>query len=92
MEIHQVKLFHHRDHFYVVKMSGDRDGSVRCTTFTKNAEETVTCAWPDCVASVARSHCEFWSKPWADCPLTQRDENHTDAIKAAALMDAQGVE
>lgn len=92
MEIHQVKLFHHRDHFYVVKMSGDRDGSVQCTTFTRNAEETVTCAWPDCVSSVARSHCEFWSKPWSDCPLVQRDENQTDAKRVGALIDALEVE
>ena len=42
-------LLHHPDHFYIVKMKGDRDGSVQCTLFAKDATGMFTCAWPDCV-------------------------------------------
>ena len=37
LDTHQVMLLHHPDHFYIVKMKGDRDGSVQCTPFTKDA-------------------------------------------------------
>ena len=43
---HQVML-HHPDHFYIVKMEGDKDGSVQCTPFTRDPTGTVKCAWPD---------------------------------------------
>ena len=92
MEVHQVRLFHHPDHFYVVKMSGDRDGSVQCTTFTRNAEDAVTCAWPECVSNTARAYCEFWSKPWSDCPLPQKDDDQTNAKKFGASLDAKEAE
>ena len=92
MEVHQVRLFHHTDHFYIVKMSGDRDGSVQCTTFTRNAEEAVTCAWPECVSNTARLYCEFWSGPWSDCPLPQKDDDQTNAKKFGASLDAKEAE
>ena len=41
---HQVMLFHHPDHFCIVKMEGDKDGSVQCTPFTRDATGTVRCA------------------------------------------------
>ena len=92
MEVHQVRLFHHTDHFYVVKMSGDRDGSVQCTTFTRNAEDAVTCAWPECVSNTARAYCELWSKPWSDCLLPQKDDDQTNAKKFGASLDAKEAE
>ena len=33
LDTHQVMLLHHPDHFYIVMMKGDRDGSVQCTPF-----------------------------------------------------------
>ena len=52
----------------------------------------MTCAWPDCVSSVARAHCEFWSNPWSDCPLPQKDDGQTDAKTVGASIDVKEAE
>ena len=73
LDTHQVMLLHHPDHFYIVKMKGDRDGSVQCTPFTKDATGIFTCAWPDCVSSASRQYCEFWGRPWPEAPCRKRN-------------------
>ena len=69
---HQVTLLHHPNHFYIVKMKGDRDGSVQCTPFTKDATGMSTCAWPDCVSGASRQFCEFWGRPWQECAMPEK--------------------
>ncbi len=89
LEVHQVLLFHHPDHFYVVKMWGDKDGSVQCTPFNKDATGAITCAWPDCVSSAARVHCEFWERPWSECTLPDKEDAQTQGKMMGALADQQ---
>ena len=89
LEMHQVMLFHHPDHFYVVKMCGDRDGTVQCTTFTRDTTGAATCAWPDCVSSIGRHHCEFWGRPWSECSLPDREPAQTEGKLLGAEVDAQ---
>ena len=86
---HQVMLLHHPDHFYIVKMKGDRDGSVQCTQFTKDAAGIFTCAWPDCVSSTSRQYCEFWGRPWPECTLPEKELAQTQGKKFAAMLDEE---
>ena len=86
---HQVMLLHHPDHFYIVKMKGDRDGSVQCTPFTKDATGIFTCAWPDCVSSASRQYCEFWGRPWPECTLPEKELAQTQGKKFGAMVDEE---
>ena len=86
---HQVMLLHHPDHFYIVKMKGDRDGSVQCTLFTKDATGTFTCAWPHCVSGASRQYCEFWGRPWLECTLPERDAAQTQSKMFGAIVDEE---
>ena len=86
---HQVMLLHHPDHFYIVKMKGDRDGSVQCTPFTKDAAGIFTCAWPDCVSSASRQYCEFWGRPWPECTLPEKELAQTQGKKFGAMLDEE---
>ena len=92
METHQVMLFHHPDHFYIVKMEGDKDGSVQCTPFTKDTTGTVTCAWPDCVSNSSRHHCEFWGRPWSECTLPEKEPAQTEGKMLGAEIDREEAE
>ena len=74
---HQVTLLHHPDHFYIVKMKGDRDGSVQCTPFTKDGIGMSTCAWSDCVSNASRQYCEFWGRSWQECTLPEKEPTQT---------------
>ena len=92
METHQVMLFHHPDHFYIVKMEGDRDGSVQCTPFTKDTTGTVRCAWPDCVSNSSRHHCDFWGRPWSECTLPEKEPAQTEGKLIGAEIDREEAE
>ena len=71
------RLLHHPDHFYALKMKGDRDGSIQCTPFTKDVTGMFTCAWPDCVSGASRQYCEFWGRPWLECTLPEKEPGRT---------------
>ena len=89
---HQVMLLHHPDHFYIVKMQGDKDGSVQCTPFTKDPTGTVKCAWPDCVSARSRLHCEFWGRPWSECTLPEKEPAQTQGKMVGFLIDEEVAE
>ena len=89
LSIHQVMLHHHPDHFYIVKMDGDVDGSVQCTPFSRDMTEPVRCAWPDCVSDTNRTHCEFWGRHWAACSLPELEPDQTEGKGLAALIDLE---
>ena len=89
LSTHQVMLLHHPDHFYIVKMKGDRDGSVQCTPFIKDATGTITCAWPDCVSGASRLYCEFWGRPWSECSLPEKEPAQTQGKMFGAMVDAE---
>ena len=89
LDTHQVMLPHHPDHFYVVKMRGDRDGSVQCTPFYRNETGEFTCAWPDCVSPASRKYCEFWGRPWAECSLPEKEPAQTDGKMVGAIFDEE---
>ena len=89
LSIHQVMLHHHPEHFYIVKMQGEVDGSVQCTPFTQDLSETARCAWPDCVSDTSRTHCEFWGRPWAECTLPELEPDQTEGKRLAALIDEE---
>ena len=86
---HQVTLLHHPDHFYIVKMKGDRDGSVQCTPFTKDATGMSTCAWPDCVSGASRQYCEFWGRPWQECTMPEKEPAQTQGKMFGAMVDEE---
>ena len=86
---HQVTLLHHPDHFYIVKMKGDRDESVQCTPFTKDPTGTARCAWPDCVSGASRQYCEFWGRPWQECTLPGKEAAQTQGKKFGAMVDEE---
>ena len=86
---HQVMLPHHPDHFYIVKMNGDRGGSVQCTPFTKNTTGTFTCAWPDCLSSTSRRYCEFWGRPWLECTLPEKEPAQSQGKMFGAMADQE---
>ena len=87
--IHQVMLHHHPDHFYIVKMEGDVDGSVQCTPFAGDMTGTVRCAWPDCVSDTRRTHCEFWGTTRAECTLAELESDQTEGKKLATIIDEE---
>ena len=89
LDTHQVMLPHHPDQFYVVKMSGDRDGSVQCTPFSKDETGEFTCAWPDCVSSTSRMYCEFWGRPWGECSLPEKEPKQTQGKMVGAMFDEE---
>ena len=89
LDTHQVMLPHHPDHFYIVKMRGDRDGSVQCTPFTKDETGTFTCAWPDCVSGTSRQYCEFWGRPWKECSLPEKEPAQTEGKMLGAVFDEE---
>ena len=92
LETHQVMLYHHPDHFYIVKMEDDRDGSVQCTSFTRDTTGTVRCAWPDCVSGSSRSYCEFWGRPWSECTLREKEPAQTEGKLLGAEIDREEAE
>ena len=92
LKTHQVMLFHHPDHFYIVKMEGDRDGSVQCTPFTKDTTGTVRCAWPDCVSGSSRRYCEFWGRPWSECTLPEKEPSQTEGKLIGAEINREEAE
>ena len=92
LETHQVMLFHHPDHFYIVKMAGDQDGAAQCTPFTKDATGTVTCAWPDCVSNSNRRYCELWGRPWSECTLPEKEPAQTQGKQLGAEIDKDETE
>ena len=87
LDIHQVMLLHHPDHFYIVKMNGDRDGSVQCTPFTRDETGEFTCSWPDCVSGASRQYCEFWGRPWQECTLPEKEPEQTQGKMLGAKVD-----
>ena len=89
LDTHQVMLPHHPEHFYIVKMRGDRDGSVQCTPFTKDEAGTFTCAWPDCVSDTSRLYCEFWGRPWSECTLPEKEPAQTQEKAVGAMLDEE---
>ena len=89
LEIHQVMLLHHPDHIYIVKMRGDRDGSVQCTPFTRDETGTFTCSWPDCVSGASRQYCEFWGRPWQECTLPEKEPEQTQGKMLGAMVDEE---
>ncbi len=89
---HQVMLFHHPDHFYIVKMEGDRERSVQCTPFTRDPTGTARCAWPDCVSARSRLHCEFWGRPWSECSLPEKEPAQTQGKIVGSLIDEEVAE
>ena len=89
LDTHQVMLPHHPDHFYVVKMKGDRDGSVQCTPFTKDDTGAFMCAWPDCVSAASRQYCEFWGRPWRECSLPEKEPAQTQGKQVGAMFDEE---
>ena len=89
LETHQVMLLHHPDHFYIVKMKGDRNRSVQCTPFTKDATGMSTCAWPDCVSGASRQYCEFWGRPWQECTLPEKEVAQTQEKMFGAMADQE---
>ena len=86
---HQVTLLHHPDHFYIVKMKGDRDGSVQCTPFTKDGTGMSTCAWPDCVSNASRQYCEFWGRSWQECTLPEKEPTQPQGKMFGAAVDEE---
>ena len=92
LETHQVMLYHHPDHFYIVKMEGDRDGSVQCTPFTRDRTGTVRCAWPACVSGSSRHYCEFWGRPWSECSLREKELAQTEGKLFGAEIDREEAE
>ena len=92
LKTHQVMLFHHPDHFFIVKMEGDRDGSVQCTPFTKDTTGTVRCAWPECVSESSRRYCEFWGRPWSECTLPEKEPAQTEGKLFGAVIDEEEAE
>ena len=89
LDTHQVMLLHHPDHFYIVKMKGDRDGSVQCTPFTADKAGEFTCAWPDCVSGASRQYCEFWGRPWQECTLPEKEPEQTQGKMLGAMVDEE---
>ena len=89
LDTHQVMLPHHADRFYIVKMTGDREGSVQCTPFTKDETGSFTCAWPDCVSSASRQYCEFWGRPWQVCTLPEKEPAQTQGKTFGAMVDEE---
>ena len=89
LDTHQVMLLHHPGHFYIVKMRGDRDGSVQCTPFTRDETGEFTCAWPDCVSGASRQYCEFWGKPWQECTLQEKELEQTQGKMLGAKVDEE---
>ena len=87
LDAHQVMLLHHPDHFYIVKMKGDRDGSVQCTPFTRDETGEFTCSWPDCVSGASRQYCEFWGRPWQECTLPEKEPEQTQGKMLGAKVD-----
>ena len=87
LDTHQVMLPHHPDRFYIVKMTGDREGSVQCTPFTKDEAGSFTCAWPDCVSGASRQYCEFWGRPWQECKLPEKEPEQTQGEMFGAMFD-----
>ena len=91
LDTHQVMLLHHPDHFYIVKMKGDRDGSAQCTPFTKDETGTFACAWPDCVSGTSRQYCEFWGRPWRECTLQEKEPEQTQGKMLGAMVDEEEI-
>ena len=89
LDTHQVMLLHHPDHFYIVKMKGDRDGSVQCTPFTVDKTGRFTCAWPHCVSAASRQYCEFWGRPWRECTLPEKESAQTQGKMFGAMGDEE---
>ena len=89
LDTHQVMLLHHPDHFYIVKMKGDRDGSAQCTPFTKDETGTFACAWSDCVSGASRQYCEFWGRPWGECTLPEKEPKQTQGKMLGAMVDEE---
>ena len=89
LEVHQVMLFHHPDRFYVVKLRGDKDGTVQCTPFVQDTTGGITCAWPDCVSSSIRLYCEFWGRPWSECRLPDKEIAQTQGKQVGAMLDEE---
>ena len=89
LDTHRVMLLHHPDHLYIVKMKGDRDGSVQCTPFTKDETGTFACAWPDCVSGASRQYCEFWGRPWRECTLPEKEPAQTQGKMFGAMVDEE---
>ena len=89
LDTHQVMLPHHADRFYIVKMTGDRGGSVQCTPFTKGERGSFTCAWPDCVSGASRQYCEFWGGPWQECTLQEKEPEQTQGKMFGAIADEE---
>ena len=89
LDTHQVMLLHHPDHFYIVKMKGDRDGSVQCTPLTRDETGEFTCSWPDCVSGASRQYCEFWGRPWQECTLPEKEPEQTQGKMLGAMVDEE---
>ena len=78
LKCHKAYLYHHPDRFYLVKMFGDVDGELICVPFKTNEEGQTKCAWPDCVSSKMRLHCEYIQRPWRECRLPELEPQQTE--------------
>lgn len=87
LECHKVHLYHRPDEFYLIKLFGDVDGDLLCIRFKVTAEGETNCAWPDCVSSNMRLHCEYLGRPWADCWLLEIEPAQTQAKGIAGEFD-----
>ena len=87
LECHKVYLYHRPGEFYLIKMFGDVDGELMCIRFKTTAEGKTQCAWPDCVSSSARQHCEYTQRPWRECQLPEVEPAQTEGKRVADDLD-----
>ena len=87
LTMHQITLPHHPDQIYVVKLEGHKETSVHCIPLTKNSDNSITCAWPECVSNRHRLHCEIWETSWEECTLTEKEPDQTEAKMACSMID-----
>ncbi len=87
LECHKVYLYHRPDEFYLIKLFGDVNGDLLCVRFKTTTEGGAKCAWPDCVSSSVRLHCEYIGRPWVDCWLPEIESAQTRAKGVARELD-----
>ena len=88
LECHKVYLYHRPHEFYLIKMFGDVDGELMPIRFNTTADGNAKCAWPDCVSSSARQHCEYIQRPWRECRLPELEPEQSQGKRVADEFDA----
>ena len=87
LECHMVYLYHRPEEFHLIKMFGNVDGELMPIRFKTTAEGKTRCAWPDCVSSSARQHCEYIQRPWRECRLPELEPEQTKGKGLAGALD-----